>query len=356
MKLHVFNPEHDLALAAHKPYFTAPAAGRKLRRDLAFLPALWASSDDLVLVDDIGQARRCIDQLGLPVSARLTDRTALRTLLREQLCVEPLPWGWDLTVRQELADLGIDPAHLPDHRALEEIRQLSHRAWSATHLLPNLIPTAQTIGMSWVVTSTEEVRRLTTLHGPLVVKAPWSSSGRGIRYLLADTDSHNVSIDRYQANWMANVIRHQGALIAEPLYDKLLDFAMEFETDGKGTVTYLGLSLFATTHGAYTGNVLATEKDKLCQIANYIPERVVHTVRQQVIDLLSTLFNGHYRGPFGIDMMVVRHQGTPLLHPCVELNLRHTMGHAALAVTKAVPTLPATMGIAYDGGYKLVVE
>lgn len=356
MKLHVFNPEHDLALAAHKPYFTAPAAGRKLRHDLAFLPALWASADDLVLVDDINFAKQCIDRLGLPTSAQLTDRTTLRTLLCKQSCVEPQPWGWDLTVRQELADLGIAPDHLPDNRALEDIRQLSHRAWSAHHLLPSLISTAQTIGTSWVVTSTDEVRRLTTLHGPLVVKAPWSSSGRGLRYLLADTDTHNVSIDRYQANWMTNVIRHQGTLIAEPLYDKLLDFAMEFESDGQGTVTYLGLSLFATIHGAYTGNVIATEEDKLRQITDHIPEQVFHTVKQQIISLLSSLFDGHYQGPFGIDMMIVHHDGTALLHPCVELNLRHTMGHAALAVTKVIKTLPATMGIAYDGGYRLVVE
>ena len=42
MKLHVFNPEHDLALAANLSNFTAPHAGRKLRADLGCLPALWA--------------------------------------------------------------------------------------------------------------------------------------------------------------------------------------------------------------------------------------------------------------------------------------------------------------------------
>ena len=38
MNLHIFNPEHDLALAANLRQFTAPHAGRQLRSDLAFIP------------------------------------------------------------------------------------------------------------------------------------------------------------------------------------------------------------------------------------------------------------------------------------------------------------------------------
>ena len=57
MKLHIFNPDHDLALAANQKIFTAPHAGRLLRGDLSFIPALWADDGDLVLVDDIDNAR-----------------------------------------------------------------------------------------------------------------------------------------------------------------------------------------------------------------------------------------------------------------------------------------------------------
>ena len=39
MTLHVFNPEHDIALAYDNKYFTAPHAGRQLRHDLDYLPA-----------------------------------------------------------------------------------------------------------------------------------------------------------------------------------------------------------------------------------------------------------------------------------------------------------------------------
>ena len=56
MTLHVFNPEHDIALAYDNKYFTAPHAGRQLRYDLEYLPALWAREGDCVLVENMASA------------------------------------------------------------------------------------------------------------------------------------------------------------------------------------------------------------------------------------------------------------------------------------------------------------
>ena len=55
--LHIFNPEHDIALAANLSNFTSPHAGRQLRHDLGYLPAIWAS-EDYVLVEDVEAAQR----------------------------------------------------------------------------------------------------------------------------------------------------------------------------------------------------------------------------------------------------------------------------------------------------------
>ena len=56
MKLHIFNPEHDIALAANLSNYTAPHVGRQLRSELGFIPALWADDGDFVLVDDVPAA------------------------------------------------------------------------------------------------------------------------------------------------------------------------------------------------------------------------------------------------------------------------------------------------------------
>ena len=67
MTLHIFNPEHDIALAANLANFTAPHAGRQLRADLDFLPALWAQKGDKILVENPEHAakhwRRLVSRL-----------------------------------------------------------------------------------------------------------------------------------------------------------------------------------------------------------------------------------------------------------------------------------------------------
>ena len=72
-----------------------------------------------------------------------------------------------------------------------------------------------------------------------------------------------------------------------------------------------------------------------------------------------------YRGPFGVDMMVVKensqlsnHQDCQLkLHPCVEINLRRTMGHVALALSPKDDDVRKVMRIVYeDNIYKLRIR
>ena len=52
MTLHIFNPEHDLALACDIENYSPPAAAQKLYSDLGFIPALWADNGDVVMVED----------------------------------------------------------------------------------------------------------------------------------------------------------------------------------------------------------------------------------------------------------------------------------------------------------------
>ena len=141
------------------------------------------------------------------------------------------------------------------------------------------------------------------------------------------------------------------------VYEKVMDFAMEFTATESG-IRYEGLSLFATNNGAYTGNILATENVKREMISRYYPVCLLDIVREKIIAFLDL---ADYRGPFGIDMMFVRAEGASktsqlLLHPCVEINLRRTMGHVALAMTKRVnplsdDSLIQEMNISFDGSH-----
>lgn len=329
MTLHIFNPEHDLALASGLENFTAPHAGRQLRRDLGWLPALWADEEDCVLVDDVPTAERGARHR--PVRCR---RFVSCQRLASMNITSIEPWGWNAALCAQLRRHGIADALLPSSEMLDIIRQLSHRRTAAS-LLP-LLQTDGTVGEAAECTTTDEVGALVNDYGKAVLKAPWSSSGRGIRFLSPLTSQlspQNIN------GWLRNTLQRQGSVMVEPLYMRVKDFGMEFFSDGKGNVTYLGLSLFHTSNGAYTGNIIATEQAKREMLSRYLPTPLLDETQQRICQCLGSMFKDKYCGPFGIDMMVVKNVQRPtstvqhLLHPCVEINLRRTMGHAALALT-----------------------
>jgi hypothetical protein len=70
------------------------------------------------------------------------------------------------------------------------------------------------------------------------------------------------------------------------------------------------------------------------------------------------VFKGKYQGPFGIDMMVVSTADKDgfLLHPCVEINLRRTMGHVALAIPPFADGFTRVMHIELTDKYRMSIR
>ena len=336
MKLHVFNPEHDLALAFGSKYFTAPHAGRQLRSDLSFLPALWAEEGDVVWVDDIDNALHQLRMSRIKAAGvRFITGDGLHRLPKEGLQVQP--WGWDAAMKHQLASRGISPELLPSEDRLSRIRLVSNRKWSSR------------LGNTGVYCkSIEAVRQRMTEGGRFVLKSPWSSSGRGVRYV----DELTPQLE----SWAQRVIDKQNGVMVEPYYNKVRDFGMEFMAHPDGSVTYEGLSIFDTVNGAYQGNLLASESEKMKLLSKYGIDAAMLAARRKIKNTLSAALRNIYVGPFGVDMMVYTHaDGSYALLPCVELNLRCTMGHVAIALTRQLNpdgTAPQQlMRIEYDGSH-----
>ena len=337
MKLLVFNPEHDLALAANLSNFTAPHAGRQLRADLGYIPAIWAAADDYVLVENTEDAERHFLRLTRRPFGRFIDKNHIRN----KGFVEVEVWGWDRAILTFLLRCGIDNSIMPTVTQIDTIRELSHRRYAMKLLECLQMP--GTIGKSQETNQVETIINLLHEGKQLVVKAPWSSSGRGIRFMNGD-------MNIYDSGWLRNIISRQGSVLVEPYYNKVKDFGMEFVSDGSGVVSYVGLSLFQTINGAYTGNILAQEEDKTNILIRYIPADLLNLVQQKICIEMGELLKGRYTGAFGIDMMVVRRDDGEgfWLHPCVEINLRRTMGHVAINLTKLCLGLPKLMKIELD--------
>lgn len=357
MKLHIFNPEHDLALASNLRQFTAPHAGRQLRSDLSFIPALWADEGDLVLVDDIDNARDKVRHLGgdLVDKVEFITKVQLAHFIKTEFLDSVHPWGWDLSLKGELEHIGIPEIALPGDAILNKVRALSSRQWAAEHLQSGVR----------FVQSVAEVKSLVREWGKAVIKAPWSSSGRGVRFVSADEFREGSDYPSFE-RWVGNIIYRQGGVTVEPYYNKVMDFGMEFEmVDGK--VLYRGLSLFDTIKNAYSGNVLCPEDKKVEMMARYVsPERLLQ-IRQHVIDVMEPALKGIYSGPFGVDMMIyAKEQNLPAsdgassdvqddfgVNECIEVNLRRTMGHVAIDLAdylqKSFSELNQLMRVEFDG-------
>ena len=361
MVLHVFNPEHDLALASGLSNFTAPHAGRRLRADLGYLPALWAGEDDCVLVEHVEQARRAFSRLRARVGGsprRFVDKSQLSRLSIDRVS----PWGWDLALRAALIRYGVSPEACAGEAEIAAVRDYSHRRHAAEVLRRLLCHMPQDSFLETPVeaVSVEAVEECMSRSSRLVVKAPWSSSGRGVRFI-------DGALSDYHRGWLRNTIAQQGSVMVEPFYSKVKDFGMEFEALPDGQIRYLGLSLFDTRNGAYTGNIIASEGDKLDIISRYIPVSLIDFIRAKVTDALRAVISGHYAGPFGVDMMILSNpdgQGFSV-HPSVEINLRRTMGHVAIEMADASLSasaasshfaLPRVMQITLSDKYRIHIR
>lgn len=355
MKLHIFNPEHDMALAANIHRFTAPHAGRQMRADLGFLPVLWAEDGDMVLVDDVEASLESVRHIARYASdVAFVSACDLKNIPAEMLgAMQVEPWGWNINVAEQLVRANpLFASVVPSAKVLESIRSLSNRRFAAERLLPNLCETdGRLVGRSLYCTNEAEAMEAMSRNGRSVLKSPWSSSGRGVRYVL------DVMPEPQLVGWMRNVMRQQGGIMVEPFYCCVCDFGMEFMACQDSNVDYCGLSLFATRGGAYTGSVCATESDKRDMLSRYVNMELLDDVRRNIQSILAPLLRGVYTGPFGVDMMAVGDgDGAMMLHPCVELNLRRTMGHVALALTPSPAEPRRLMNVYYAGKYRLRIK
>ena len=320
---------------------------------LGFLPALWANPGDAVLVEDADYAAKAYKKLAgkdlcKPAGINFVEDFELESLPINNIEV----LGWDPAVRNSLIRHGVNKALMPTLEQIDKIRLLSHRSL-AKDVLASLRQLPDTVGCAFECNTVSEIAELEAEYGQIVVKAPWSSSGRGLRFV----DDSNVN-EEHLLGWLKNMLKAQGSLMVEPYLKKVKDFGMEFFSDGEGNVTYCGLSLFQTVNGAYTGNILATERAKEEMINRYIPSSLLYLVKANIKTFLGSRFKGSYRGPFGIDMMVVAREDKDgfLLNPCVEINLRRTMGHVALSLSPDDDDIKRVMRVETDENYQLKIK
>lgn len=350
MTLHIFNPSHDEALAANDPYYYPSLAARNCAEEGALYPLLWAERGDGIWIEAASPGKACpIPELTEEEAARrgieiLHGKRLPADLWPRITRIEP--WGWDKVICQRLRRAGAPEHLLPSPERLDRLRYLSSRE-TTSRLLPHLrrallAAGIDTVGGSVIVRSPDEAQQYLHESRPdgWVAKSLWSCSGRGV-FRLGCRASDN------EMRRMTRLIATQGGLELQPFHRRLYDFALEWFYPTPG---YLGLSLFTThTTGGYAHNEPLTQAESTARLERLMPD--FHTMLPTLVQLvgqeLHTCLGQDYEGPLGIDMMIADTPDGARLCPCIELNLRRTMGHVALArVTRdfsvsAIPSSPA---------------
>lgn len=322
-RLLLFNPENDVRLGE-----TPGKTPRKLTsnvvalgRDGGLLPMWWADDGDYILVREQrnAQTEQRADELREKFGLKGT-----LLFLNEHVADGTMgqPWGWSYDSAAIMSSAG---AKCPDSMQTEQIRQLSHRRTGAEiarrlrQLLPFDIPEPAT-----ECTTIDHVREFLSEHNVAYVKAPWSCSGRGVWKLPAEIDARTENI-------LSATLRRQGCLMCERALDGVQDFAMLFYADS-GRADYRGLSVFNTSGDAYSGNIIAGEEELLLKLVGAGADRAeLAAIREVLQTVLSQTIAPRYSGWMGVDMLL---QKNGRIAPCIELNLRMTMGVVAIYLAR----------------------
>lgn len=324
MKLYVFNPDTDMALANNEEHYMAPASIRRMAQDLALLPIWYAQPGSAVLAPSAYNADylQMMKQI-FPLSIQLITEPELPDYAESQI----MPWGWNPAFRKRMLKGGIIERKLPTLDTLEAYRKKASRGLT--------IPLFALFEFNKVVSCTCGYHRMISGEGDheftdaavkdlkngYVFKSLWSGSGRGLRWCR-----HGLT--KSVSNWCRRELNEHGAIMVEPIYDKVGDFAMEFYSSGNGKIFFTGYSRFTTDEkGAYQGNILVSDAEVEQWLQQYVPLQAIVRIRERLMKGLDTLCDS-YSGPLGVDMMVCKDvEGLPYgIFPHVEINMRMTMG------------------------------
>jgi hypothetical protein len=341
--IHYFNPGHETALLNASKYYQPSANLVKMQRDLAFLPAWYAQPGDSVWIEDdlTDTFRKDIQDLNM--RCKTVSMHLLENINHDISCQSIDFWGISPqslhrmeTVKKEYGLQWQIPLWKEEYRRLGS-RLTAHKVLSE---LTEKIPLLDKALLPQFVTKMEEIEEYTAAHhAAWLVKSPFSSSGRGLVWLPPGL------LARSERQIISGMLKKQSQVSIEPVLDKVMDFSMHFEIDTKHAARFAGYSIFQTSEkGAYKNSCIAEQEILEKQIYTFIDRELLGSVKTRLLDILPATYAPYYRGNIGVDMLVYRMNHAYRLHPCVEINMRKSMGYLTIALQQQY-LHPQTQGI-----------
>ena len=343
-QLYLFNPGHEMEILCGKSHYTPPYTVQKMSLDLEMFPVWYGGAGSFTLVRN-QRASQFIASLPKEFRPSLSSPMILNLMMKElyrrkKLGEKPkLPpltadiWGISprsIDAYTELKQAGMD-VEIPEWK--EDFVLLTKRQTSALCLesLQKKVPITPPVKIPEFYSEVKDLEAYVSNNTPpYVLKTPFSSSGRGLYWVEAN------QLDNRAISWINGALKKQDAISIEPALNRIFDFATEFYSDGNGHVKYMGLSLFETqSQGQFVGCMLGAQEMLQQRLSEYIlPDDFLFLI-EQIGQILEEVVGNTYCGYMGVDMFIYKTaDGNYAVHPFVELNLRYTMGLAAMQISK----------------------
>ena len=322
--LHIFNPETDLALGVGRDSYTPNKLIREFRSNYSLIPAIFADKGDTILVLDSEvdkHVERPFSDLVAVKNISIVDSDQLKNMSIDFQQI--LPWGWNRHILRLLSSIDCVRNSLPAKTKIETLRNISHRKTTVSFFTEygNHYPGIESPRYACDLA---DAMRCAELSEGVCFKAPWSSSGRGV--VFSDKMSHDAL-----RKWVDGIIRNQKGVMVEPFYKRVADFASEWISSNE-EAEFLGFSLFKSSErGKYKGNILLTQSEIRDLIFSFSKTSFGFLEHQK--EFIEKFISPVYSGPLGFDMLVTEDSR---VNPCVEINIRNTMGHVALHVSDII--------------------
>ena len=339
-----FNPTCEYAIANGDPAWHPNKILQKMETDLATLPLFLAQQEDYIVVDKVPTSSFINSlkefEIDIPNFIKIKEakiNQSFIALKRNKL----IPWGWSPAAHKILSPLKASCSNefknspvfnwLPEHKYLYSKKFASTILKTLLYEYGNeyFMPKSQ---LTEACTTQQEIEKLLRRWGKLMIKAPWSSSGRGLQP-ITKTPVHPKVWDKILA-----IVKDQGSVVVEPYLNKAMDLAFQFELK-KGKVKFIGFSNFTTDYkGQYNGNRLnglPSSLDKeILEFAQFIPGQIIPPLIEIIeISKLAEF----YEGFFGVDTLIYRNERNKLkINPCLEINVRQSMGLLSLQLEKFI--------------------
>jgi hypothetical protein len=329
--IHYFNPGHETAVLNASKYYQPAAKQVKMQQDLAILPAWYAAPDDFVLIEKelpgaFREEIKTLNPIAKPISINELEERR-KDLLNQSIGL------WGISPQSiYLFEKGNNHYNLqwqiPEWK--EEFRHLGSRRASQevlSHLLNTIPDLDKAILPKFFSTIAELEDYVIHRNEKLLVKSPYSSSGRGLVWLPPGP------LARSEKQIISGMLKKQAQVSVEKALDKYLDFSMHFEIDRANTVHFIGHSIFHTNEkGAYRESLLANQDFLEKQITALIDKELLFQVKNELIAILQKMYAPYYTGTIGVDMLIYQSENQYRLNPSLEINMRKSMGYLAICL------------------------